>query len=74
MDRISLGPAKDGSLAYAGNSGRFVDGYEIGLCVALSTPAFNNVLRPSNYEQPLSLDGDASSPFLHGLSIRPRQH
>ena len=49
MDRISLGPAKDGSLAYAGNRGRFVDGYEIGLFVALRTPAFNRFSGPTDY-------------------------
>ncbi|HEY0346607.1 MAG TPA: hypothetical protein VGC60_00510 [Pyrinomonadaceae bacterium] len=49
MDRTSLGPAKDGSLAYAGNSGRFVDGYEVALLVALSTPAFKRFSGPTDH-------------------------
>jgi hypothetical protein len=65
MDRISFGPAKNGSLAYAGNRGRFVDSYEIALFVALNTPTFNDVPGPPDYEQTLGFDGDASSPFLH---------
>ena len=49
MDGISLGPAKDGSLAYAGDRGRFIDGYEIALLVALSTPAFNRFSGPTDH-------------------------
>jgi len=69
VDRAGFGPAKDRPLADAGNCGRFIDGYEIALFAAPSTPAFNRFFGSTDHQQALGFNRDACSSFLHRCQI-----